>query len=206
MVFSSSVVIRGFLGTNPKRFDANGTEGISFRLASSRSYFDRKNQQWRDSPTTWITVRAFRGLAHNISRSLTKGDPVVVAGELMTDEWVQEGVRRSAAALQASVVGHDLNQGSSNFIRSRTSQSEMQHNDQTGTTSDKSVSSSETPVTEPAVSEISAASARVSASAAEFSGFADESFTASEEAEDSSGIARDYPQEESVEKRELAYA
>lgn len=123
MSLSSSVVVRGFLGTDPKSFTANGVAGSSFRLASSRSYYDRKSQQWKDSPTTWVSVRAFRGLAVNVNQALSKGDPVVVVGELVTDEWNQDGARRTALALQASVIGHDLNQGVSKFMRTHSARS-----------------------------------------------------------------------------------
>lgn len=123
MVLSSSIVLRGFLGTDPKSFNANGASGCSFRLASSRGYYDRKAQRWKDSPTTWISVRSFRNLAVNVTQALSKGDPVVVVGELVTDEWEQEGTHRTALVLQASVIGHDLTQGVSRFVRIRTSHS-----------------------------------------------------------------------------------
>lgn len=119
-MMSSTVVMRGYLGTDPKEFGSGSTQGCSFRLASSRGYYDRKTQQWKDAPTTWISVRAFRTLAANLLRSVEKGDPVIVVGELVTDEWVQEGgSKRSSTALQASAVGHDLNQGVTKIVRNR---------------------------------------------------------------------------------------
>jgi single-strand DNA-binding protein len=119
MAFNSSVVMRGYLGTAPKGF-GNGVSGASFRLASARGFYDRTTQQWRESPTLWITVRAFRGLAQNIVSSLHKGDPVVVVGDLLSDEWTgSDGSPRSALVLQASAVGHDLNQGVSSFAKLR---------------------------------------------------------------------------------------
>ena len=120
MALTSNVVIRGYLGTNPKRFEANGSTGCSFRLATTRGYFDRRTQQWKESPTTWVSVRAFRVLAENILTSLYKGDPVIVAGELVTDEWTQDGARRTSLSLQANCAGPDLNQGIfARFTRNR---------------------------------------------------------------------------------------
>jgi len=50
----------------------------SFRLASTRHYFDGRTQQWKDLPTTWITVKAYRGLSESICQSFKKGEPVIV--------------------------------------------------------------------------------------------------------------------------------
>ena len=118
MALSATIVLRGFLGTTPKNFDAKGVTGTSFRLACTHGYYDRQAQEWKEMPTTWVTVRAYRSLASNILHSLTKGDPIVVAGDVVTNEWEKDGVKHSDIVVQASAVGHDLNQGTTDFHRS----------------------------------------------------------------------------------------
>lgn len=68
-------------------------------------------------PTTWMSVRCFDTLASNATGSLHKGDPVIVAGHLITDEWTVGDQPRSEVVLQADAIGHDLNNGISRFTR-----------------------------------------------------------------------------------------
>lgn len=107
------LTVTGYVGANPVQFNREGMpHASSFRLASTRRYFDNRTQQWRDLPTTWITVKAYRGLSENICQSLKKGEPVLVSGTLATEMWAdQNGKQQSRVVLEASAVGHDLNYG-----------------------------------------------------------------------------------------------
>jgi single-strand DNA-binding protein len=97
-----------------------------FRLGSTPRFFDRSTGRWRDGETVWLTVKAWRGLAHNVASSLSLGQPVVVVGKLKTSVWKGEDDQvHSRDVLEATVVGHDLNRGTSAF--SRTSRPVEQH-------------------------------------------------------------------------------
>ena len=72
------ITITGYVGANPTQFNKDGMpHASSFRMASTRRYFDNRTQQWKDLPTTWITVKAYRNLSENICQSLKKGEPAV---------------------------------------------------------------------------------------------------------------------------------
>jgi single-strand DNA-binding protein len=97
-----------------------------FRLGATPRYFDRSAGRWRDGETVWLTVKAWRALAHNVASSLSLGQPVVVVGKLKTSVWKGEDEQvHSREVLEATVVGHDLNRGTSAF--SRTSRQPEQH-------------------------------------------------------------------------------
>ena len=69
------LTITGYVGGQPTQFNREGMpHASSFRLASTRHYFDGRTQQWKDLPTTWITVKAYRGLSESICQSFKKGD------------------------------------------------------------------------------------------------------------------------------------
>lgn len=88
----------------------------SFRLACTPRL--RRNGEWCDGDTTWITVTCYRTLADNVASSVTKGDPVLVSGRLRTNTWVDaEGQRQERLLLEASSVGHDLSRGTASFAR-----------------------------------------------------------------------------------------
>lgn len=98
-------------------FRNNGVPIASFRLAHTPRV--RRNGEWVDAPTTWITVTCFRGLAENVTASLQKGHPVVVMGRLRTNVWSKEGVTYERLVLEATTVGHDLTRGIASFHRAR---------------------------------------------------------------------------------------
>ncbi|MBW3087988.1 single-stranded DNA-binding protein [Bifidobacterium sp. 82T24] len=118
MAQQSQIVITGNVGREPTRLGAQGsTPMCTFRLASTRSFWNRRTRQWQESPTTWITVKAFRSLALNVMQSVKKGDAVIVVGDLVTETWERDGAQRSAIAIEAAYIGHDLNRGASMFVR-----------------------------------------------------------------------------------------
>ncbi|MFZ0325011.1 MAG: single-stranded DNA-binding protein [Actinomycetes bacterium] len=95
----------------------SGTPVSSFRLASSTRYFDKTRREWTDGPTTWFTVFCFREFSENVMSSLSKGDPVVVAGRLTARDWEKDGRRGTSLEIEARHLGHDLARGSSTFKR-----------------------------------------------------------------------------------------
>lgn len=120
MVQQATVTVTGFVGADPAGFGQEGsTPACSFRLGSTRSYFNVATGRWVDHPTTWITVKAFRSLALNIRSCVHEGDPVIVSGLLNTEEWQRDGVNRTRLVIEANSVGHDLSLGTSDYRRMR---------------------------------------------------------------------------------------
>lgn len=114
----SKVSMFGFVGKAPVRIGQPESAPVcTFRLGSTPAYYDAAKGAWIRRPTTWITVKAFRNLAVNLFHSLHKGDPVMVTGSLVTEEWTKEGQLHSALVLEADGVGHDLNLGQGAFTR-----------------------------------------------------------------------------------------
>jgi single-strand DNA-binding protein len=99
-------------------FRNNRVPIASFRLAHTPRV--RRNGEWADAATTWITVTCFRTLAENVKASIHKGQPVLVAGRLRTNVWTKEGVTYERLTLEATAVGHDLTRGTATFFRART--------------------------------------------------------------------------------------
>ncbi|RHH19098.1 single-stranded DNA-binding protein [Bifidobacterium bifidum] len=108
-----TVTITGFVGSMPVPFGrSGGVEGCSFRMGSTRRYRDGGTGEWRNLPTTWITVKAFRTLASNARMSLHVGEAAIVTGVLSTEEWMtQNDERRSRIVVEATNIGHDINYG-----------------------------------------------------------------------------------------------
>lgn len=115
------VTMFGYVGGEVefKQGDNNPTlDRAFFRLGSTPRFYDKLAGGWRDGQTVWLTVKAWRQLAHNIASSLSVGQPVVVVGKLRTSVWKgEDGEMRSRDVLEATTVGHDLTRGTSAFRR-----------------------------------------------------------------------------------------
>lgn len=68
--------------------------------------------QWVDGVTAWHTVKAWRQLAEHVAAAVTVGDPVLVHGRLVAEEWTRsDGTQASENVLVATAVGLDLARG-----------------------------------------------------------------------------------------------
>lgn len=113
------VTLQGNLGADPRLRETAKGSVVSFSVGATPRYVDRASGAWVDGPTTWYRVSAWRSLARHCAESLHRGDPVFVHGRLSTREWVTEaGVARTDLEVEASFVGHDLNRGTTSFVRS----------------------------------------------------------------------------------------
>jgi single-strand DNA-binding protein len=107
------VHITGYAGSEVET-RGNGTVS-AFRLACTPRI--RTKSGWGDGNTTWIEVSCFRLLAEHVAASVRKGDPVVVVGRLRTSVWEKDGQTHERLVLEADMIGHDLNRGTSAFRR-----------------------------------------------------------------------------------------
>jgi single-strand DNA-binding protein len=102
------VAITGNLTDDPEvTFTPNGTAVANFRLAVTPRVKD--DQGWKDGETSFFRITAWRDLATHLADSLSKGDRVIVLGQLRTRSWeTPEGERRSVVEVTAEEVGPSL--------------------------------------------------------------------------------------------------
>lgn len=113
-----TITVRGWLGADVVQRDAGGVPVASFRLACTPRRFNRRTESWSDGETQWYTVSCWRGLAENCTKSLRRGDPVVVHGRLQVRPYVNSNdVEVISFEIDAVHVGHDLSRGTSVFTR-----------------------------------------------------------------------------------------
>jgi single-strand DNA-binding protein len=116
---SLDLTVVGWIGTEVRIHHESdgGVPFTTFRLGSTRRWFDKQAGEWRDAQTEWFNVKVWRTTAVNAARSLRKGDPVIVQGLLSTEEWVGADGPRTSLVLDASALGPNLAFGSSHFAR-----------------------------------------------------------------------------------------
>ena len=102
------VAITGNLTDDPEvTFTPNGTAVANFRLAMTPRV--RQGDTWKDGDTSFFRITAWRDLATHLADSLSKGDRVIVLGQLRTRSWeTPEGDKRSVVEVTAEEVGPSL--------------------------------------------------------------------------------------------------
>ena len=123
----------GLVATTPRHLiTQEGLAITSFRLACSNSYFDEDKDRWVDGETNWFTVTALRTLGINVAQSVSKGDRITVSGTIKVRDWDNGERSGTSVEIIADSVGHDLNYGNSEFVRTQmappTTTKKPQHN------------------------------------------------------------------------------
>jgi single-strand DNA-binding protein len=115
---SEAFTVLGLVATTPRHLvTQDGLPITSFRLASSKRWFDRNKNAWVDGETNWFTISSFRQLAINASVSISKGDRVFVTGKLKVRDWDNGERSGTSVEIEADSIGHDLSWGNSEFTR-----------------------------------------------------------------------------------------
>ena len=79
----------------------------NFRLAVTPRVKD--GNSWKDGDTSFFRITAWRDLATHLCDSLSKGDRVIVLGQLRMRSWeTPEGDKRSVVEVTAEEVGPSL--------------------------------------------------------------------------------------------------
>lgn len=115
----TAITVHGRLTADPvvRRSVKDGTPMATFRIASNAR---KRNPEapggYEDGATSYYSVVAFRSLGANSSMALSKGDPVVVSGNLEIEEFTRpDGSKGSTAQILAQAIGHDLTWGVTMF-------------------------------------------------------------------------------------------
>jgi len=99
------ITLIGHLGADPAmRFTQDGTPVTSFRIATNRRWSSQDGTM--QEKTVWFSVSAWRRLAETCNQYLTKGQRVLVVGEMEEPStWTdQEGNTRASLEVQARTV------------------------------------------------------------------------------------------------------
>lgn len=112
------VTIQGLVATTPRHLvTSEGTPITSFRVAAGTKKFDKRSGKWVDAETNWYTITAFNKLAVNAKDSVSKGDRIVLAGNLKVRDWDNGERAGTSVEIEAKTIGHDLSFGTSEFTR-----------------------------------------------------------------------------------------
>ena len=92
-----------------KRVGSNENALATFLIRSTERKWDKEKGTWADHRHFTVRVKCWRKLAVTVASTLTKGDPVIVAGRLFAGEVEgAEGQARGLPEVDAWAVGPNL--------------------------------------------------------------------------------------------------
>ena len=101
------VILVGRAGKDPEVtvMPNSGQQLAKFSLATNEGYFDKNSNAWKDLPTEWHNIVAWRALAQKVEKGVGKGDMVLVEGSIRTRKWKDKsGQDRSSTEIQADNI------------------------------------------------------------------------------------------------------
>ncbi|WP_110589094.1 single-stranded DNA-binding protein [Microbacterium suaedae] len=113
---AETITITGNIATEPT-VQATG-EGVTytrFRVACTQRKRNPDTGEWVDGESNWYTVYAYRALAENAIKSLSKGMRVIVSGALRVRDWERDERRGTNVDVMAESLGPDLRWGRVKF-------------------------------------------------------------------------------------------
>jgi len=104
----TAITIVGNLTDSPElRFTAAGKAVANFTVAVSKRI--RDGNEWKDGPSSFYRCSLWDQAAENMTESLTKGQRVIVVGEIAQRSFeTNSGEKRSVFEVTASEVGPSL--------------------------------------------------------------------------------------------------
>ncbi|WP_167759238.1 single-stranded DNA-binding protein [Blastococcus sp. TF02A_35] len=114
---ATEITVIGNVVNAPTRNRTQNGSVTNFRMAATERRFDSATQDWVDGHSFFVDVECWGELGGNVSHSISKGDPVVVVGNIRTHEWESEQGRRSRPQVKAEAVAPNLARGVAEFRR-----------------------------------------------------------------------------------------
>ena len=119
---ATKITVIGNVVNSPSRVRLKNGSVTNFRMAANERWFDTAAQAFVDGASFFVDVECWGELGGHVSQSISKGDPVVVVGNMRTHAWESDQGRRSRPQIKAEAVGPNLAKGTADFTRTPRSQ------------------------------------------------------------------------------------
>lgn len=102
----SNVTLVGNLTKDPElRYTSAGKAVATAGIAVNKRWMNRQTNEWEEQ-TSFFNIVAWETLAENLAESFSKGDRVIVSGDLEQRSWeTTEGEKRSTVEVKVSDIG-----------------------------------------------------------------------------------------------------
>ncbi|NBW74012.1 MAG: single-stranded DNA-binding protein [Microbacteriaceae bacterium] len=99
-----SITVVGNLANDPELRNTNsGIAFVGLNVASTPRTYNRNTSTWEDGETVWVKCTAWREVAENVARSLTKGTRVIITGRLKPASAYQSNTGEARASIEIEI-------------------------------------------------------------------------------------------------------
>jgi single-strand DNA-binding protein len=99
------VILEGNMTRDPEIKDAGKQQVASFGIAVNKRV--RKDGEWTNGEPQFFEIQAW-GYDAERAMQLSKGDAVIVVGELNFQQWEKDGQKRNSVRITARALGRQL--------------------------------------------------------------------------------------------------
>ena len=96
--------VAGITAAPELKFTNSGKAVLNMRLAFNDSKYDEQQGKWVNSKTFYVDGTAWEQTAERVAEWLAQGDQVYVTGRLETQQWEQDGQKRSKPILNVQAI------------------------------------------------------------------------------------------------------
>jgi len=102
----NSVILLGRLcAPGDLRYVPSGAAVLGFRVAvDGGRYQDKQTQEWKQRDSSFFSVNVWNAAAERLSKTLHKGSPVLIEGQLKSRSWEKHGTKHYAVEILATRV------------------------------------------------------------------------------------------------------
>lgn len=121
MAGETVLTVVGNLTADPElRFTNSGVALASFTVASTPRSFDRQSNEWKDGEALFLRCTVWRDYAEHVASSLSKGDRVIVQGNLSQRSYeTDQGEKRTSYQLDVLEIGPALRYATATVVRTQ---------------------------------------------------------------------------------------
>ncbi len=115
-----TITVVGNLANDPELRNTNsGIAFVGLNVASTPRTYNRNTSTWEDGETVWVRCTAWRDVADNVARSLTKGTRVIVTGRLKPASAYQSNTGEARASIEIEIeeIGPSLRYATATVTR-----------------------------------------------------------------------------------------
>ncbi|MET8698263.1 single-stranded DNA-binding protein [Kitasatospora sp. NPDC004723] len=125
------ITVTGNLTADPElRHTGEGVPWLTFNVASNSRNWDKTTATWGEGRTLFLRCTAWRWLAENAEKTLTKGTRVVVTGALRQFDYTSaDGIQRTGYGIDVEDVAVSLRYATATVQRTTRGNSDRQPGD-----------------------------------------------------------------------------
>ena len=129
MALTTAITIAGNVTYDPElRQTQGGLAVVNLTVAVNPRAFNQQTKEWEDGEPVFYKCSAFRDLAEHIAHSISKGNRVIVHGNMKTNKWTDKdsGVQKEEKILLIEEIGLSLLFTNAQVVRNAPRQEQSQ--------------------------------------------------------------------------------